>query len=249
MSAIKFVVVASIVCASLAYADTGTLTLIGTPAGSLGSVYTSPYEFELTYDGTTYNQYLLACDTFTNEIYENESWNVNVYNLSSLGTSGLHNTSPSSPVYLPGGSQSGLASSYTIAQQYEAAAELANEIMNDYQPGGTQNTEDLSYAVWQIFDPSASNGLGSGDLTAVAADIVYAFNHLDTSPDVTIFTPTSMPFQGLSDANSGYGTPQEFIGITSNLHISSVPEAATASFLGFALLGISGAWIARRRLQ
>ena len=209
---------------------------------------------------TTYG-YLLSCDTFDKEIWSGETWPVTTTSLSGAGN-GTEFTGPPSYVYLANGTTpvqpSPLvpAQEYSIQQQYDAAAILVDELMNDYDTsGGSQTTEDLSYAVWQIFDPSASAGLGSSDQAAVDSDLSNVFGDPNLLTDaaavgITIYTPSP----NVPPTVNGYtygSAPQEFLGV-GLLKVdttTSVPESSSPPLLAFNLLALTAIGLLGRRAR
>jgi hypothetical protein len=249
---------------STALADTGTLTLTGTPSGSLAGIYTSPYQFNFVDDNDPSKtiSLLLSCDTFANEITGGETWDVTTYQITSRKaysgptpplTSGLS----TSDVFEPDGT--GTGNGVTIAapgyqEQYAIVAYLATSLMNDIaaQPSGDTTTFDLSYAIWQVFDPSTylQSGLSSSDQSAIGQDIASAYTattgfytsaYSGPNIDVTVFKPTSTP--------AGHGTPQEFLGVADGITTTtSVPEPSSLALMAFNLFALFGVAFAGRRL-
>ena len=62
------------------------MVFTGAGGANLGGVYTYPYNF--TVNGTPMQ---LMCDTFDNEIYNNETWTANESSIAGAATSGLFN--------------------------------------------------------------------------------------------------------------------------------------------------------------
>lgn len=207
--------------------QTVQLTLTGLGVGNnSGGVYTFPYDF--TVGGTTGVQ--LMCDTFQNEIYQNESWTANVTSILSAGTSGLFKgTTPSSIssqqiLY----DEAGLV--YLGALGLGPLASLT----------GTQDSGLANWAVWQLFDPesSASDPYASstalGNLLSAAATDAANPNDLALLANVVVYTPTGAAPTG---PGAPYGQPQEFIG--------TVPEPGIVGLLVF---GLTSLWAFRRKI-
>ncbi|HYW41809.1 MAG TPA: hypothetical protein VE959_03060 [Bryobacteraceae bacterium] len=218
------------------------LTVIGTPTyNSLGGVYTSPYQFQIN-NGPTIT--LLACDDFLTEIYFGFSWPATVNTLDSVGAMGpqkfTHATNavtyPYDKDYTP---PSTAPTDPTIQQQYYAAAWLTDQLLNGSVDPASLEGAYYSYAIWQIFDPTAYLGYNGQSLSGAQQDqvsmaMVAAFaaianpgtdEYLDST--MRIYTPDGV-------------TSQEFIGF-------SVPEASTVAFLAFNFLALVGIILLMRR--
>jgi hypothetical protein len=122
-------------------------------------VYTSPYTGQInpgstTIGGATVN---VICDDFASNSFVDEDWTAYVTTLSSLAA-GTYGT-PDEYLNWNGASSDGL----NQLQAYQAAAILAIEIDNT-DPLGTglpslqTEQEELSYALWALFDPTQAAG-------------------------------------------------------------------------------------------
>src|ERR1017187_4850125 len=91
---------------------------------SMGGVYTSPYQIQI--DGA--DTLVLACDDFTTDISFGYTWHANKNTLSSVTDNGpqkfTHATNPT--VTYPGVTS---PTDYSIQQQYDAAAWLAEQLL------------------------------------------------------------------------------------------------------------------------
>jgi hypothetical protein len=140
-----------------------TITLVDPGSGAnLAGIYTSPYDGSIN-GGSTLP---IICDDFADETYQSETWQANVTSLGSLGQStedstlrwGYSSTNPAGNV---SGSVTLGSSTYTwsLSQTaaYEVAALLSIEILQSTPPGSTAQ-QDLSYALWGLFDPTGTAG-------------------------------------------------------------------------------------------
>ena len=231
-----------------ALAQTASLTITGAnPDGYyLGGIYTNPYTFSITQNGFTTSPVLLSCDDFYNDVSLGESWNAYVTSLSSIENETTLNTT----VYFPGGGQ-GVPD--TLAAQktgYEEIAYLASDLYyNASSDGyGNQAAADLSYAIWDIFDPTLladnTQGLDATDLANALADVKMAQTFVADGGvvgSVLIYTPMC----GSSPCTtSSPGAPQEFIQVLSPNQ--SLPEPSFIAML-LADLGFLAAMIFWRR--
>jgi hypothetical protein len=125
---------------------TTTFTLKSAGPTNLGGVYTSPYTATITgVNGTV----PVICDDFVDDVWVNESWTVTGTSLAQLPYLGA-----SSPVLWDTG-----ATATTQVTDYITAAILAEQLMT-LSPSSSQ-AELLSYAIWDVFDLSASSVLGA----------------------------------------------------------------------------------------
>lgn len=248
--------------------------LDGVGAGNvLAGVYTSPYNAvigaTLTGSGPTVTggtAVPVICDDFASESFEDEDWTAYVTTLASLtagaygtpetqlkwGATSINDTVQAGDVSVAGSS---VNATLTQVQAYDVAAILAIQI--ESTADATQ-LDELSYAMWALFDPTAALGqLGNGGGTSIeTADEQQAIKDLKTAiSDVcTSTTGACSPALGLSAYLSNYtvtiysytgggttcygGTtscpppPQEFITVT------AVPEASSlAMFAAYLLFG------------
>jgi hypothetical protein len=226
----------------LAAPPTVTLNLTGVGSGAnLAGVYTSPYAGNIN-GGSTIP---VICDDFADESFVPETWTAFQTSVSSL-TSGTADT------YLKWLNTSGstiTVDGYVLNQAaaYTVAAVLAIDILQAVT--GSQAHEDLSYALWELFDPSQASAQLSGYPTDAANAVTYldaAVAYVETNniapsaySNVTIYSYD--PEYGTS---CGGGTcpppPQEFITV-------NMPEPSSPGLLGLDLLGVAGLVLFVRR--
>ena len=228
-------------CATGAFANVFTLTGVTPSGANMGGVYTSPYVATISGVGSGIN---VICDDYQDEVWLNESWNVTATNLTQLPLLGS-----SSPVLWDTS-----APAIQRVTDYLTAAILAEELLSINS--STQQAEDLSFAIWDVFTPGASTGLAdasliNADLTAAEAqaalDITNAGGNLATalSPfsNVTIYTADPKSGAAVISCPNGAGNctaPQEFISV-------SMAEPASPALLGFDLLGVGALVFCVRR--
>jgi hypothetical protein len=166
-------------------------------------------------------------------------------------------------------------SSWIIMNQHEAysvAADLILQILN--VNNSAQQQEDLSYALWELFDAngatlgetlnwgSASDtvvswlGSGSSDLAAATSDLEAAITAVTNSnplagDSVTIYSYDSAA--GVTGCGGCQAPPQEFITVTPSSNtenITPVPEPSSVAVLGVYFLfgGASLLLFGRRRI-
>jgi hypothetical protein len=137
-----------------------TFNLTGVNGESLEGVYTSPYLGNV--GGAPYSTATIPviCDDFSDNSYIPESWTTYVTSLT--GPMGIDSaSSPLSYLKWNGANSQGSVDGYagwdlTQAQAYTVAAILTLDILN---PNNTaQAQEDYSYALWELFDPTAAAG-------------------------------------------------------------------------------------------
>jgi hypothetical protein len=225
----------------VARADLLPMQLLGVPSGeNMGGVYTSPYQVSV--NGT---KMLLVCDDFTTDISIGHTWNAIVYQITQVTANGPQKFQhPSNPVTIPGRSPT----DYTIQQQYDAVAWLAEQLLDGSLKAASYAAAIDSYAIWQIFDPTAVDGYGGAVLTgqeqtdvATAMSAAFAARQLDYQ--MYIYTPSPL------------SASQEFLGIAPlplakpfNIPVP-VPEGSTLAFLALDSLAVLGIMLfVRRRL-
>jgi hypothetical protein len=208
----------------------------------LAGVYTSPYGGQVNFP--TSSIVPVICDDFADESFTPEEWTAYVTSLSSL-TSGTD-------TYLKW-SKSTYDPSLSQTQAYDVAALLSIDILQS--SSGSTAQQDLSYALWALFDPLGNGASPSdpgafgqlnnyGDTSAISqatTDLNAAINDVVNTNSsalaelsnykVTIYSYKSgatCPDQtGGVCANT---PPQEFITVTT-------PEASTPILLAVDLLG------------
>jgi hypothetical protein len=187
-----FVVVAAVgfvlLTGGRASAETANVYLDSVGSGTvLAGVYTSPYGAVFTPGSTSAGagtSVPAICDDFYDNSYIDEDWNTNVTTLSSLTsydlTSGPDTTvkwGQSGSVAVNDTAYGGtLDTTLTQVQAYDAAALLSISILGS-TPAGDQQQQDLSYALWALFDTSQSLTQLSGNPT----DKTNAINDLNTA--------------------------------------------------------------------
>jgi hypothetical protein len=114
-------------------------------SAQLDGVYTSPYYGTTVLNGTPVP---VICDDFGDNSFIPEDWSVYVTSLSSVPSSGDDKTLK----WAGAGSDTGL----TQVQAYTVAAYLDLEILN--APAASTQQEELSYALWDLFDPTVLAG-------------------------------------------------------------------------------------------
>jgi hypothetical protein len=228
----------------LAAQPTTTFNLTSAGSGAnLGGVYTSPYDGTVSPGGPTIP---VICDDYIDDSYVPEQWTAYVTSLSSL-------TSGTTLGYLNWLNTSGstiTVDGYSLnqAKAYTVAAYLAGEIL---QSGvGSMAQEDLSFAMWGLFDPAALTTIGSPDQGNATTDLKNAVLYVENNnlgpsnyANVTIYSydPASLPTCG--GAACPTPRPQEFI-------VVSMAEPPSTALLGLDLLAVAGLMLfVRRRLK
>jgi hypothetical protein len=176
-----------------------------------GSVYVGPYQL-LIGGQTTINA---PCDDYYDEIWVGESWQANVNPLNPTGVSNSLFGNPSNPNF-----------NSNADSLYLEAAYLTS-LFGKYP---TSDYNDISYAIWGLFDPAAlsSSNYDSGAqaFLSLAEDANLNFGGFN---GWQILTPKG------GTQPQGDGLPQEFI-VPAGNHIT--PEPATLVMLGSGLLAV-----------
>ena len=224
--------------AASADTDDVSMQLIGPPPGPvMGGFYTAPYIAIIGAPGQTgavgsdINGVVtdVICDDFQTDVStETPAWQATVTSLDTI----LDEGSTTSQVVQ-------YDTSATAAQQetdYDVAGYLAVEIFNTNQSTsqGQTSAEELSFALWAVFDPSSDpNGpladpyLSTAQLSAIEGDLSSAENAVENQGwtpsgyNINIYTPTPL------------GASQEYLSVS-----VAAPEAATPLVLGIDLLGL-----------
>jgi hypothetical protein len=182
------------------------MQLTGVNGYSYDYVYTDPYYATVNGVATT-----VICDDFATESSIGQTWQANVTNVASVVA--LTSTAKFSP-----------------AKDYDAVANLATQLVS-VNPS-SEEAVVLSYAIWDIFDPSGVSAWlstygdpeGISALASAAANAALAGSYsADEYSNVTIYTSTT-------------GTPQEFVSVGAGP--MATPEASTIEQLAFDLLAI-----------
>jgi hypothetical protein len=249
-----------------ASAQTANLYLNGVGSGTvLAGVYTSPYSAVITPGSTSIGTgptVPAICDDFSDNSYIGEDWNTNVTTLSALTSGPDPNTTvkwgQSGTVAV---SDTSLSETLTQVEAYDVAAILSIDILGS-TPAGDQQQQDLSYALWALFDTSES----LAQLNGVPTDQTNAINYLNqainevcgacgsssstsstassilSNYNVTIYT--YIPGSGTTCAGSCAPPPQEMITVTS----MSEPPALGVFAVYFLLGGACLLFFGRRRI-
>jgi len=242
----------------VATAEEVTMQLTGSPTyDNNGGVYTSPYSFEVS--GISPSGAIplnLACDDFATEIYFGDTWNAYEYTLANVSNGGPQKFQAGA-VYDPTTgtdfTSSATSTTFSAPELYYAEALLAYQLFtlpNNAQYG--QASAELSYAIWQIFDPTAytqyvpSTGYTlanlSGEISAALGTAVSENGNPATLGfTLDIYTPCGTGGTCTTNA-AGKAVSQEFLGI-------SVPEgSSTLAILALDLLTLfGGVFFLRRR--
>jgi hypothetical protein len=125
------------------------LTSAGSGA-SLAGVYTSPYYGDINGGATI----PVICDDFADNSYIEEDWNATATSLSTVTTAG-----PLSYLKWNGANSDGTVDGdagwdLNQAQAYTVAEVLSVEILTSATASAAQ--QDLSFALWELFDPSSA---------------------------------------------------------------------------------------------
>jgi len=223
------------------------MELVGTNSSyNMGGVYTSPYQ--LSIGGVTT---WAICDDFLTDIGMYSTWQAEAYTLSDVTSTGPQKmtTSDTTPDWSLSSISSDLTAlgaagvgsdtyEYTIPEEYDAAAILAEELMANMS--NQLLSGEYSFAIWTIFDPGAINGYGGNALTTSEQEAVYNFMasalneaHTGGGPSnlsLTIYTPKPL------------SASQEFL-------VVSAPDASLAGTLAVSLSTLAGLmFFLRRRL-
>lgn len=171
----------------------------------------------------------IICDDFSDDTYLNESWTANVTSFSNLGSS-------NTPMWT---NQKG---SSTL---YADAAWLATQML---APGNQNNNTQgyLAYALWNLFNPNALNGLNSTQLKGVNYWLSMIPAGLTPSQyaNFFIYTPDLSKSITCGGGNCPTAPPQEFLGFV------SAPEGGAALlYLLLAAASCLSAMAIRQRRQ
>jgi hypothetical protein len=192
--------------AAFVFGQPASMTLTGGGNNVFNDVYIGPYTALINGVSTE-----VICDDYYNETYLYESWTATETTVGSSVTTAF-----------------GPANS----QQYDEVAWLAEQLMNPsttcaFTP--TNCAADIQYALWDVFDPSASTGITGNDQQNIASWLSAAQTQtysVGEFSNVDIYTPT-----GFNPAS-----PQEFIAVNP---VPS-PEPPSVAVLGLDFGGLAG---------
>ncbi len=210
----------------------------------LGGVYTSPYVAAIAPAGglTSASQFNpgnsfmspIICDDFTTDVSAGLVWQATVTNVATG--------------FSPSGDVSALKFDQGNAlqeQYYKTAAQLAQDLVA--ATPGSANAQQLSYAIWYVFDgaqggANALSGIDASDAAAALADYKTAYGiaqnaDLSAYGNVNVYTANALNV--LPPDGKYLDASQEYITV-------NVPEPATLSLMS---LGVLGAGFASRRRQ
>jgi PEP-CTERM motif len=173
----KFVLAVLLLVGTAAYADTLTFT------GSTANGVYGPYSLSLNGAPAT----PMICFSDNNWITGNESWTVQAYNITNVGTS-LVGT-------VFGGSNVGVITPAGTTALYNELGYLGNELFAD--PGNA----GLQQAIWAVLNPSEANSYNAAYFAFLATDPTYQTTD-------TFYIPVG---KFTTDNGYPYGTPQPFI--------------------------------------
>lgn len=185
-----------------------TLELTGVGDGAVSDgVYISPYQGVINQGGKQIFSGYMICDDFADESYLKDPWTATATNAGALNGTEMFTTSNTS---------------YTVQQNYDAVAWLANQLL---LPGNVTNPTtqtDISFAIWDIMDGQTTNpDGGTPTWIANAFNEVVSDNYVGTN--VTVYTPNP-------NGGPGHSPSQEFLVVTT-------PEASTPILFAIDLLG------------
>ena len=181
----------------LAFASAGfaqyTMDLTGVGNGnSAEGVYVSPYTGSIWAGGYSgggapqtpalYSNGYLICDDFSDESFVGDVWNASATNAGNLNGSELFATS---------------YSGYTVQQNYDAVAWLANQLLSGGNVNNATTQTDISFAIWDIMDGANPSLTANNPDGGAASWMSNAFTQVITDgyigTNVTVFTPSAEP--------------------------------------------------------
>jgi len=187
---LKIVLVFCVALAASAGASADSLTLVNGGSDVMGGVYVGPYNFQGTLGGQTAT-FQLICDDFTHDVYSGESWNVLDSSFPALTNA-----------------------KFAPASSYEEVGWLTQQMFQNLS--NSQTVGEIQWAIWDIFDATASSNDPYGSLTSSEdTQINYwlgqaAANYASGNySDLEVYTPVSGSQNPVAD-----GEPQEYIGLT-----------------------------------
>jgi PEP-CTERM motif len=198
---------AALVLSSPAFAAPYSLKLTSDGDGANnGAVYYSPYMGTISQGGMQVYSGYFVCDDFHTETHVGETWTATETNAGALNWTEKF----AGETYKVGGQ------TYDTQQLYDAAGWLVNDLLVGSNVHNHAAQGDLSFAIWDIFDGTAANGV-------VLTDIEDAFGAVKggyVASNVEVFT---------ADPPSG---AQEFMVPV------SVPEPMTLALFAVGLAGV-----------
>jgi hypothetical protein len=185
------------------------LTGVAPDSASADGVYVSPYQGTISQGSTQIYSGYMICDDFTDESFLGQPWSATETNAGALNGTELFSTS---------------LSGYSVANNYNAVAWLANQLLLPANLNNSTNQTNISFAIWDIMDGASALPLTSStDPDGGAGSwITQAFTEAVTDhyvgSNVSVYTPTP------------HGVSQEFLVVTT-------PEASAPVLLAVDLLG------------
>lgn len=198
-----------------------------------GGAYVSPYEGTIFDAGSPIYSGYIICDDYTTDISTSTpAWNVTPSNADSVVSTDKFYDGGNGPA-------ADYAAGYTVQEDYNAIAWLANGLLANLSNSNLQI--DYSYAIWEIMDPGLTtlNGQSAnGPDSGVSTLITDAFNAVKNGPvytNVTVWSPNPL------DAS------QEFL-VVGGPPVATA-EASLPATLAVSLLSFAGVvFLMRRRL-
>jgi len=185
---------ASLLAASPACFAQITATLTGVGTGTVADgVYVSPYVGTIQGPGINYTGFMI-CDDFTTESYLNTPWNATTTNAGSLNGSEKF----ASNVVFGG-------QSYSAQTAYDAAAWLANQLVQPSTLANSTSQINYSFALWDLFDGRTTDPNGHGQVAILEQEALSAAVGGYTGSNVSVYTPA------VTDPNGGINASQEFL--------------------------------------
>jgi len=230
---------------------------------NLAGVYTSPYYAEI--DGST-TAVPVICDDFGDNSYIPEDWTTYVTQLSNVPASGdttlKWNGANSGYTGSTLDMVDGYSWSFNQSQAYTVAAYLVLQIINaNNSSAPAQQQEDLSFALWELFDANGATASPGGTLNwgkagdqvvswlgSGSSDLANATNDLESAITATASGTNASALNGNAVTIYSYDStadvtgcggcqppPQEFITVTPSSNtenITPVPEPSSVAVLG-----------------
>jgi len=176
----------------------------------MNGVYVGPYSATVNGQSTQ-----IICDDFSHDSYVGESWTANVTNFSNYNGTGTL--------------WSSLSNASTL---YADAAWLATQM---FKPANENSTTEgyLAFALWSLFNPSATKGLSTAQLSQVNWWLSQIPKNLSPSQfaNFFIYTPNLTKPITCNGGPCPTAPPQEFLGFL------SAPEGGPA--IAYLMLGLA----------